>query len=408
MAWPYEEHNSCRPCRRSPLYESLKSQGACFGEKLGWERPNWFADDEASAVDEYSFGRQNWFHPVGAEHRATREQVAIFDQSSFAKYRVSGPGAMQALSWICASNIDVAPGGVVYSQMLSQRGGIESDLTITRIGEDEFYLVTGTGFATHDCDWIRRNIPSDCDARIEDVTSAWAVLSLMGPNSRALLQSLVQQDISHAAFAFATMQELAIAGAMVRAMRVSYVGELGWELHVPVEFALSVYEVLLDAGREYGIVNAGYRAIESLRLEKGYRAWGADIGPDYNPLEAGLGWAVDLKSGKSFIGRDAILAQKGKPLLKSLVCFTLDDSEVVLLGRETIYRNGERAGWLSSGGWGYTVNTNIGYGYVRNAEGVDRDYLTSANYELEVASERLPCELQLQTLYDPKMLKLKC
>jgi 4-methylaminobutanoate oxidase (formaldehyde-forming) len=408
MAWPYEEYNSCRPCRRSPLYENLKSQGACFGEKLGWERPNWFAADVASAVDEYSFGRQNWFQAVGDEHRAAREQVAIFDQSSFAKYRVSGPGAAQALSWLCAANIDVAVGGVVYSQMLNRRGGIESDLTVTRIGEDEFYLVTGTGFATHDFDWIRRNIPPDCDARIEDVTSAWAVLSVMGPSSRELLQSLVQQDISPAAFAFATMQELAIAGAMVRALRVSYVGELGWELHVPVEFALSVYEALLEAGREHGIVNAGYRAIESLRLEKGYRAWGADIGPDYTPLEAGLGWAVDLKSGKSFIGRDALLAQKEKPLTKSLACFTLADNEVVLLGRETIYRNGERAGWLSSGGWGYTVNTNIGFGYLRNAEGVDHDYLASAIYELEVASERLPCALQLQALYDPKMLKLRC
>ena len=408
LAWPYEEHTSCRPCRRSPLYESLRSQGACFGEKLGWERPNWFAADVVSAVDEYSFGRQNWFQAVGAEHSAVREQVAIFDQSSFAKYRVFGRGAVTALSWICANNIDVAIGGVVYTQMLNRHGGIESDLTVTRIDEDEFYLVTGTGFATHDFDWIRRNIPSGCDARIEDVTSAWAVLSVMGPNSRALLQSLVQQDISHAAFAFATMQELAIAGGMVRALRVSYVGELGWELHVPVEFALSVYEALLLAGREHGIVNAGYRAIESLRLEKGYRAWGADIGPDYNPLEAGLGWAVDLKSGTSFIGREAILAQKEKPLLKSLACFTLADSEVVLLGRETIYRNGERAGWLSSGGWGYTVNTNIGFGYLRNAEGVDHDYLTSASYELEVASERLPCELQLQALYDPKMLQLKC
>jgi 4-methylaminobutanoate oxidase (formaldehyde-forming) len=407
MAWPYEEHTSCRPCRRSPLYQNLKSQGACFGEKLGWERPNWFAADVASAVDEYSFGRQNWFQSVGVEHRAVREQVAVFDQSSFAKYRVSGPAAVQALSWICAGNIDVAVGGVVYSQMLNRHGGIESDLTVTRTGEDEFYLVTGTGFATHDFDWICRNIPPDCDARVEDVTSAWAVLSVMGPNSRELLQSLVPQDISHAAFAFATMQELALAGAMVRALRVSYVGELGWELHVPVEFALSVYEALLLAGREHGIVNAGYRAIESLRLEKGYRAWGADIGPDYNPLEAGLGWAVDLKSGKSFIGRDAMLAQKEKPLVKSLACFTLADSEVVLLGRETIYRDKERVGWLSSAGWGYTANTNIGLGYVRNASGVDMDYLQAGSYELEVAGEQLPCELQLEALYDPKMSKLK-
>jgi len=408
MAWPYEEHYSCRPCRRSPLYESLRSQGACFGEKLGWERPNWFAADAESAVDEYSFGRQNWFAAVGAEHRAVREQVAIFDQSSFAKYRVYGAGAVEALSWICASNINVAVGGVVYSQMLNRRGGIESDLTVTRIAEDEFYLVTGTGFATHDFDWIRRNIPSGCDARIEDVTSAWAVLSVMGPQSRDLLQTLVQQDMATTAFAFATMQELAISGAMVRALRVSYVGELGWELHVPVEFALSVYEILQEAGREHGVVNAGYRAIESLRLEKGYRAWGADIGPDYTPFEAGLGWAVDLKSGKSFIGRDAILAHTEQPLAKSLSCFTLADREVVLLGRETIYRNGERVGWLSSAGWGYTANTNIGLGYVRNDAGVDRDYLQAGAYELEVGNERVACELQLQPLYDPGMLKLRC
>jgi len=408
MAWPYEEHKSCRPCRRSPLYESLRSQGACFGEKLGWERPNWFAADPDSAFDEYSFGRQNWFDAVGAEHRAVREQVAIFDQSSFAKYRVCGRGAVAALSWVCANNIDVAIGGVVYTQMLNRHGGIESDLTVTRIDEDEFYLVTGTGFATHDFDWIKRNIPVDCEASIEDVTSAWAVLSVMGPNSRELLQSLVQQDMSHRSFAFATMQELAIAGGMVRALRVSYVGELGWELHLPVEFAQSVYEALLSAGREHGIVNAGYRAIESLRLEKGYRAWGGDIGPDYNPLEAGLGWAVDLKSGKSFIGRDAILAQQEQPLLKSLTCFTLADRNVVLLGRETIYRNGERVGWLSSAGWGYTANTNIGLGYVRNDAGVDSDYLQAGTFELEVASERMPCELHHQAVYDPKMLKVRC
>jgi 4-methylaminobutanoate oxidase (formaldehyde-forming) len=407
MAWPHEENRSCRPCRRSPLYDSLLSQGACFGEKLGWERPNWFAQDEASAVDQYSFGRQNWFEAVGAEHRAVRECVAVFDQSSFAKYRVFGPDAARALSWICANQIDVAVGGVVYTQMLNRRGGIESDLTVTRISENEFYLVTGTGFATHDYDWIRHNIPADYAAGIDDVTSAWAVLSVMGPKSRDVLQTLVRADISPAAFAFASMQELAISGAIVRALRVSYVGELGWELHVPVESALTVYWALISAGETHGIVNGGYRAIESLRLEKAYRAWGADIGPDYNPLEAGLGWAVDLKSQKPFIGRDAILAQKEKPLLKSLACFTLPEREVVLLGRETIYRDGERVGWLSSAGWGYTMNTNIGLGYVRNAEGVDRDYLVSGTYELEIAGERLTCELQTAALYDPDMLKIK-
>jgi 4-methylaminobutanoate oxidase (formaldehyde-forming) len=407
MAWPHEENRTCRPCRRSPLYEQLLAQGACFGEKLGWERPNWFASTPADARDEYSFERQNWFDAVGEEHRAVRERVALFDQSSFAKYRVSGAGAAEALSWICANRVDAPVGAVVYTQMLNKRGGIESDLTVTRVAEDEFYLVTGTGFATHDFDWIRRNIPAGCDARVEDVTSSWAVLSLMGPKSRELLQSLLRADISSEAFAFASVQEIAINGALLRALRVSYVGELGWELHVPVECAAMVYQRLMAAGEEHGIANAGYRAIESLRLEKAYRAWGADIGPDYNPFEAGLGWAVDLASGKDFIGRDAILEQQQRPLAKSLVGFTLPDRDVVLLGRETIYRDGERVGWLSSAGWGYTLTTNIGLGYVRNKTGVDRNYLEDGSYELEVAGERHPCELQLQPLYDPKMLKMK-
>jgi len=408
MAWPHEENRSCRPCRRSPLYDRLWEQGACFGEKLGWERPNWFAADPASARDDYSFGRQNWFGAVGEEHRAARERVALFDQTSFAKYRVSGADAARALSWICANRVDGAVGTVKYTQMLNPRGGIECDLTVTRTAAEEFYLVTGTGFATHDLDWIRRNIPADCDARIDDVTSAWAVLSLMGPRSRELLQSLVREDLSPRAFGFGQMREVRLAGASLRALRVSYVGELGWELHVPVEFALAVYDALMLAGLEFGIANAGYRAIESLRLEKAYRAWGADIGPDYNPLEAGLGWAVDLASGKPFIGRDAILLQQQAPLGKMLTGFTIDDPDIVLLGRETIYRDGERVGWLSSAGWGYTAETNIGLGYVRNPGGVDEDYLRAGSYELEVAAERVPCALQLEPVYDPKMQKMKC
>ena len=407
MAWPHEENRSARPCRRSPLYDTLREQGACFGEKLGWERPNWFADSAEAATDEYSFGRQNWFDAVGAEHRSAREAVALFDQSSFAKYRVSGKGATAALSWLCANRIDAGIGRVVYTQMLNRRGGIECDLTVTRLAEDEYYLVTGTGFATHDFDWIRRHLAGFNDVRIDDVTSSRAVLSLMGPASRDVLQALVREDISNQAFAFGEVRELMVAGARVLALRVSYVGELGWELHVPVENALTIYQRLMAAGRAHGIVNAGYRAIESLRLEKGYRAWGADIGPDHTPLEAGLGWAVDLASGRDFLGREALHEQQEQPLGKMLAGFTLAGVDRVLLGRETIYRNGERAGWLSSAGWGYTVETNIGLGYVRNSDGVDRDYLLSGDYELEVAGERMPCELHLQPLYDPKMERMK-
>ncbi len=393
LAWPHEEHSSGRPCRRSPLYDSLKAQGACFGEKLGWERPNWFATEGQAAVDHYSYGRQNWFDTVGGEHRAVRERVAVFDQTSFTKYRVHGPDAARALSWLCANDIERPPGAVIYTQMLNARGGIECDLTVTRIAENDFYLITGTGFATHDFHWIRRNLPADSDVQIDDVTSAWAVLSLMGPRSREVLQSLTPVDLSDAAFPFATLQTLFIKGAAVRALRVSYVGELGWELHLPVEHAASVYTALFAAGRAQGIVNAGYRAIESLRLEKRYRAWGADIGPDHTPLEAGLGWAVKLHSGQAFIGREALLKQQQQGVNKMLACFVLDNAHTVLLGRETLYRNGERVGWLSSAGWGYTRNANLGMGYVRCADGVDHDYLRVGNYQLDVAGERLACVL---------------
>ena len=393
MAWPFEEHSSCRPCRRSPLYDTLKAQGACFGEKLGWERPNWFAKSEQAAIDEYSYGRQNWFDAVGEEHRAVRERVGVFDQSSFAKYRLCGAGATQALSWLCANDIDKPVGAVVYTQMLNAHGGIECDLTVTRVGENEFYLVTGTGFATHDLDWISRNIPDHCEAKLDDVTSTWGVLSLMGPRSRDTLGGVTQADMSDETFPFATMQTLHINGAQVRALRISYAGELGWELHIPVENMASVYGALMAAGAGYGIANCGYRAIDSLRLEKGYLAWSSDIGPDHTPLEAGLGWAVKLNTDQPFSGRDALLQQKQSTLKKYFASFAVHDKNTVLLGRETLYRNGERVGWLSSAGWGYSLNCNIGMGYVRHESGADKQFVLDGSYELEVAGERVPCEL---------------
>ena len=407
MAWPFEEYQSGRPLRRSPLYEQLRAQGACFGEKLGWERPNWFAGSGETAQDRYSYGRQNWFEAVGREHRACREQAVVFDQSSFAKFLLLGPDAEQALSWICANDIARPPGALVYTQLLNARGGIECDLTVARLDQDRFYIVTGTGFATHDFDWIKRSIPTGCRAELMDITSSRAVLSLMGPNSRAILSRLTDADLSNPAFPFASLREITVAGAPVLALRVTYVGELGWELHIPTEFAVTVFAALCDAGREWGLANAGYRAIESLRLEKGYRAWGADIGPDHTPLEAGLGWAVKLKSDTPFQGREALLAQRDKPLSKRLACFTVDDPNVILLGRETIYRNGQRVGWLSSAGWGYTVGKNIGYGYIRHPAGVDRAFITSGQYELDVAGERVACQLQVGALYDPRHERIK-
>ena len=263
IAWPSEEHDSGRPLRRSPLYERLRAAGAVFGEKLGWERANWFAQpgrDEPRDV--YGFGRPNWFEAVGEEHRACRERVALFDASSFAKFLLVGQGAEAALSWICAGDVARPPGCVVYTQMLNAKGGIECDLTVTRLAVDTYYIVTGTGFATRDFAWIARNLPEGADARLLDVTSAFAVLPVMGPRARALLGRVTSDDVSNAAFPFGAWREIHIAGAPVRALRVTYVGELGYELHLPVEFACAVYDALLEAGRELGLAHAGYRAIE--------------------------------------------------------------------------------------------------------------------------------------------------
>ncbi len=401
MSWPHEEPHSGRPLRRSPLYERLLAAGACFGEKLGWERPNWYAPEGVEPKDEYSYGYQNWFEHVGEEHRATREAVALFDETSFAKFMVVGKDAERALSWICAADVSKPVGRCTYTEMLNDRGGIECDLTVTRLQDDAFYVITGTGYATHDFDWIARNIGADMDARIIDVTSQRAVLGLMGPRARDVLQSVTDADLSNDAFPFLSWQTIHVGGAEVMAMRITFVGELGWELHVPTESAVAVYDRLMEAGAAHGIRNAGYRTIESCRLEKGYRIWGKDITPDDTPLEAGLGWNVKLKTDVDFCGRSALEAQRQQGIQKRLAFFTVDDPSVVLLGRETIHRNGERAGWLSSGGFGYTIGKPIGCGYVRNADGVDRDFVMDGDYQLEVAGDMIPCAIHLRPLYDP-------
>ncbi|UWR42102.1 FAD-dependent oxidoreductase [Phaeobacter inhibens] len=408
MAWPHEEHDSGRPCRKSPLYDTLKNKGACFGEKLGWERPNWFADATRGETpqDLYSFGRQNWFDAVGREHKAAREAAVLFDQTSFAKFTLKGPDALAAMNWICANDVDKPVGSLIYTQMLNDKGGIECDLTVGRVARDEFYIVTGTGYATHDFDWIRRNIPEGMNCQLFDITSSNAVLSLMGPKARDILAAVTRDDVSNDGFQFGTIRTIGIAGCPVQALRVTYVGELGWELHLPVEYAQTVYAALMGVGQPLGLVDAGYRAIESLRLEKGYRAWGSDIGPDHTPFEAGLGWAVKLRKKIAFKGRAAAEARKAGGVKKMLACFTTDPG-VVLMGRETIYRNGKRVGWLTSGGYGYTVGQSIGYGYIRNPDGVDPDYVLSGDYELEVATQRVPCKVQLGPLYDPSMSRVK-
>ncbi|GGH37814.1 4-methylaminobutanoate oxidase (formaldehyde-forming) [Cribrihabitans marinus] len=406
MAWPSEEHESGRPCRRSPLYDTLKSAGAVFGEKLGWERPNWYAAPGEDARDIYTFERPNWHDPVGREHRAVREAAALFDQTSFAKFVLKGPDAEAALGWIAANRVDRPVGRVIYTQMLNDLGGIECDLTCVRTAPDEYYIVTGTGFATHDFDWISRNIPDGLNAQLVDVTSANAVLSLFGPRARDILSACTRDDVSNADFPFGHARRIGIAGCPVLALRITYVGELGWELHLPVEYACTVHDALQAAGADHGLRNAGYRAIETLRLEKGYRAWGTDIGPDHTPDEAGLGWAVKLGTNQDFRGRAAVQAQREGGVTKMLATFTADPG-VILSGRETIYRNGTRCGWLSSGGYGHALGRSIGMGYVRNPDGVTRDYVLEGAYELEVATERVRAEVTLAPLYDPRMERVK-
>ena len=407
MSWPFHENQAARPFRRSPLHQRLAANGACFGAKSGWERANWFAPEGTEARDEYSFERQNWFEHSRNEHTACRQGVALFDQSSFAKFLLIGSDAEKVMTRTCASNVACSMGRVVYSQMLNANGGIVCDLTATRLSRNEYYIVTGTAFSIHDGDHIKRQIGPGEDAHLIDVTSAFATVSVMGPKARELLATVSQGDLTNEAFPFATCREIYVAGAPVRALRVTFVGELGWELHIPTEYALSVYDALLKAGLQFNMRNAGYRAIDSLRLEKGYRLWASDIGPDYTPLEAGLGFAVAFKSNRHFNGRDALMRQLEKPLTKRLVTFTHDTPDAFLLGGETIYRNGNRVGWLTSGGHGHTVGLDIGLGYVRCADGVNEDYLLSGRYELEIRTRRVPAKIHLAALYDPANTRTK-
>ena len=407
IGFPHEEYQSGRPRIVSPLYQRLKSLNACFGSKLGWERPNWFAPKGMEPKDVYSMGRQNWFDAVGLEHKAVREAAGLFDQSSFAKYELRGRDAGAALDWICSNNVVRGSGRLTYTQMLNSRGGIECDLTIAQLTDDHFYIVTGTGFRTHDFAWIEDHIRSGLDAHLRDVTEEWGTLSLMGPQSRAILERVSGADVSNAAFPFGHVRMIGIAGHEVRALRVTYVGELGWELHVPITATGDVFDALMAAGAPLGLVPAGYRALESLRLEKGYRAWGADITPNDTPFHAGLGWAVKLKSGAGFNGRAACERVAAATLAKMLVGFTTEASDITLVGRETILRDGKFAGYLTSGGFGYTLGKPIGYGYVRNPGGVSPDYVRDGSYELVVARETVKARPHLQPLYDTSNARVR-
>ena len=422
MAWPNREMETGRGLRKTPLHDRLAARGACFGLKNGWERPNWFARVSPSPggegrgeggqsskfatkpVAQYSFTRQNWFANHAAEHCAAREKVAIFDQSAFSKFTLKGRDAVNVLQRLCGNNVDVPVGRTVYTGLFNERGGFESDLTLVRIARDEFHVITGTAQTVRDFDWISRHIRPEEHAELVCVTSKFGVLGLMGPNARALLGRLTGADLSNGAFPFGTAQFISVGHATVQAVRLTYVGELGWELHVPMEQLALVYDTLMDAGKEFGLTDAGHYAINSLRLEKGFRAWGAELSPDDTPLEAGLAFAIDWNN--PFLGREALLKQKATGVKRRLAIFVLQDPAPVLWGSELIYRDGKPVGYTTSGSYGHTVGGGIAMGYVDDPAGVTAEFIQSGRYEINVNGTRCAATAHLRAPYDPERRKI--
>jgi glycine cleavage system aminomethyltransferase T/glycine/D-amino acid oxidase-like deaminating enzyme len=408
MHWPYRQFETARDVRKSPIHDRLLARGAFMTEMVGWERPGFFATDTVKAEIEYSYGRQNWFPAAAAESRHTAEHVSLFDQTCFVKYAIDGRDACAFLNQVCANDIDVPVGRLVYTQMLNERGGIEADVTVTRLAEDSFMLVTGAVSQTRDLAWLKRNIPDGAHVFVRDITSGLPMFSLMGPKSRALLQKLSGEDLSNDAFPFATSREIELGYAKVRASRVTYVGELGWELYVPAEFALHVYDRIIEAGEEFNLRPAGYFALNSLRMEKGYRHWGHDIGEEDNPYQAGLGFAVKLDKPGGFIGRDALLRarEEGTPK-RRLVQFRLHDDSGLLYHEEPVWIGDRIVGSITSGAYGHRVQASLGMGYITHEDGVTADFLASNQFEIEIAGKRYRADAQLQAWYDPKNERIR-
>ena len=423
IPWPNRELATARPFRRSPVHHLLAEANACFGSRMGWERPNFFAPPGEPPVIEYSWGAQNWLPWVAAEQRATRTGVAVFDQTSFSKYLLTGPGSEQALQWLCTADVAMAPGRTVYTGMLNERGTYESDLTVTRLSADEFLLVSSAATTERDQDHIARRIPPGAQASLVDVTSAYAVFGVMGPGSRDLLASLSDADLTDEAFPFGTSREIGLGYCTVRATRITYVGELGWELYVPAEFAVGVYQDLMTAGTAFGLVNAGYYAIEAMRLEKGYRAFGRELTPDYNPVEAGLLFACKLGTDISFLGREAVEKARAEGPRRKLVSLVLGEPGAgprpgpphtpahvpepaaggAMWGGELVLRDGVAVGQVMSGAWGQTLGAYVGLAYVRHPGGgvVTAAHLREGADQDNVAGDIRPATVHLRPPYDP-------
>jgi glycine cleavage system T protein len=397
--YPGEEREAGRPQRLSPMYGREHALGAVFGEKCGWERPNWYEPHAALAGHDHlphPWARVNWSPAIGYESLQTREAAGLYDMTSFSKIEVSGPGALRLLQYLCANEIDMPVGRVVYTSMLNARGGIEADLTVTRVAEDRFLLITGTAFGRHDADWIRAHSPDNGSVMVNDVTSAFACVGVWGPKARRIVERTTDTDVSDAGFPYLTSRRMAVGNVPTLALRVTYVGELGWEFYFPPEYGESLWSALWEAGQAEGMVAGGYKAIDSLRLEKGYRYWSGDIGPNFTPLEAGLGFAVKL--GKDdFLGKDALLKQRGEGLTRKLCCLTLADPNFVVVGNEPIMNGKEVIGWVTSGGYGYAVGKSIAYGYLPLP--FDR---IGSKLEIDILGNPIAAEVVREPLWDPR------
>ena len=402
IAWPNREPATARDLLRSPVHERLAARGACFGAKMGWERVNWLAPAGVEPRTEYAFARQHWLPHVAREHRAARERAALFDQTSFGKLVVEGPDALALLGRLAANDVDVPVGRVVYTPSLNERGGYESDLTVSRVGAERWFVVTGSAQRVRDLDWIRRHAPAG--VRVSDETEAWATLGLMGPSARDVLRRASDAALDNAAFPYGSVRDIVVAGVAVRAIRVSYVGELGWELYVPIAGAAEVWDALM---REGDVVPAGYYALDALRIEKGYRAWGRELTPDDTPLEAGLGFTVRLDKRGGFVGRDALAAQQARGVSRRLLLFALADAQTVVWGDEPIWRDGRLVGVLTSAAHGHTIGRPVAMGYVACEAGAAAESLLDARYEIDIAGVRVPATPALRPWHDPKGERLR-
>lgn len=406
--YPNKQFKTARNARKSAFHNRLADAGAYFGVYAGWEYPDWFAPEGVKPKVEYSWGRQNWFEYSAAEHRAVRENVAMLDYSVMGKVLVQGRDAEKYLNRICANNVAVPVGRIVYTQWLNETGTIEADLTVTRLAEDQFLILTSDGTVPAVLAWLRRHIPADAHAFVTNITSAYSILNVQGPRSRDFLSSVTHADMSNEAFPFLTMQEIDIGYSLVKAFRVTYVGELGWELYIPTEFSLHVFDTLVEAGADFGLKHIGLQALNTLRLEKAYRDYGGDIDNTDTPLEVGLGYFVKFDKPGGFIGRDALLRLKERGYRYRMPQFLLEDPEPLLYYGEIIYRNGVPVGYIMAGGYGHTLGASVGVGPVENEGGtVSAEYIKSGSYEIDIAGVRYPAKVSLRPMYDPQLTRVR-